>query len=138
MDYKKLIIYICGGALISLLLFSLLLYFFHNESFKTNIQKSYLKQNLEDKNLKLIEDMCYSEKCSDLNLNEFKLYIQEVYKYNFNYDCKYWALIWSLYLDKHNLKYKYITTDTHIFIVTYNKSSYTIIDQNKIYTQKLN
>lgn len=74
----------------------------------------------------------FKEKFS-LPPNDFKTFINVNYKYELNsYNCKYWSYIYTLYFqenkERFNWKFKYITTENHIFTMIYNQSGYIIGD----------
>lgn len=71
------------------------------------------------------------------NLTEFHKVLKENYIYSYNeYDCKYWAFVWTLYFkenkEKYNWRLKYITTQNHIVVMVYNEKGYIVLDGDDI------
>jgi len=64
--------------------------------------------------------------------DEFKEILNGQFIYTEDYDCKYWAYVWTLYWkenkDKYNWKLDYLTTGNHVFVMVYNESGYIILD----------
>lgn len=64
------------------------------------------------------------------NIEDFyNLEILPNYKYDVDFDCKYWSLVWTKYLDHHNKEYKFFNTHNHIFVIYYSDDYYYILDQ---------
>lgn len=63
---------------------------------------------------------------------EFKEVLNKNYIYSDDYDCKYWAYVWTLYYKENRLRYNwkldYIDTQNHVFVMVSNVSGYIILD----------
>jgi len=68
----------------------------------------------------------------ETNIDEFHNQIIRNYKYSDVYDCKYWAFIWGYYFWKNGIKYEYLMTDNHIFVMAHLDNGYYIADENKL------
>lgn len=131
---KNLVISIIAGGLISLILFLLFAQILIAGTLKTQLTKSYLAQNIKDKNLSLIDEHIVGTNiwASDLNISEYYKYLKKHFHYSKDeYDCKFYSLNWALYLDKHNYKYTFVSLDKHIFVVAMlDNGGYIILDEN--------
>ncbi|MHA1381439.1 MAG: hypothetical protein ACTSRG_23980 [Candidatus Helarchaeota archaeon] len=104
-----------------------------------------MKNNIDNKNLTLLfpnsgdlEDSLYKYKLTkdllDLNLTEFHNNVAFNYKYDSDYDCKYWSYVWLIYAYHNKERYDWDVQITevrnHMFILVSNNESYCILDQN--------
>lgn len=70
---------------------------------------------------------------SDKSLYEWELFVKSKYYYTTGgYDCKYWALVWALYFEKHNVNYQFTLLDKHIFVVADYPDKYCIADADNL------
>lgn len=140
---NKVIIYFLLFVIVNIILLILVgaIFYLSVMDYKVNQfnNEMYLKQNLIDKNLSLYDYKLIGKNnyISDYNISTYYKYLVNDYKYDKNYNCKYWAFNWGLYLKKHNYKYKYITLDTHIFVVAWNDNNYYVIDENTLLKRRL-
>lgn len=79
----------------------------------------------------------YYRKTFSQDLSDFHETLSKAYRYeNGTYDCKYWSYVWTLYhkenKDRYDWRLDYITTDNHVFVMTYNETGYCIMDQNRL------
>lgn len=79
----------------------------------------------------------YYRKTFSQDLSDFHETLSKAYRYeNGTYDCKYWSYVWTLYhkenKDRYGWNIDYITTDNHVFVMTYNETGYCIMDQNRL------
>lgn len=127
------------NVILIIMLFLFLINYSFNHKYNNKINLMILKKNFNDKSLSLPEDklliqQTYKQFYSDYNIQDYSKHIKDIFEYSKSKDCKYWAFIWALYLEKHSFEYdyKFVKTDNHIFIVAWslNKSNYYIIDQN--------
>jgi hypothetical protein len=145
MDSKNIEKVILFVFLTLLVMFGLVIGTLFGEDTRNNFLLHSLKKNMIEKNLIPLDEHTNnfgynknSEMYSDLSLEEYHKYLVRNYEYTLNQkDCKYWSMNWALYLMKHNIDFKFIQTDTHIFVMAYTNNSYIILDEDKMYTQKL-
>lgn len=109
------------------------------EHYEKQIILNELKSNFVSKNLSILDEpldinLDYNKKLyeSDKDIYSYSQYIENNYFYDENYNCQYYSFIWSLYAIKHNLDYKFITTDNHIFVLIYNETGYCLADGNNL------
>lgn len=141
MDYKKLIMWISVGFLISIIIMSYSMIIMYNEDLiKTPIQKSFLASEIRENNLKLLDS--YSEItnswATDKNIYGYHQYIIKNYVYSIEqFNCEYWALTWALYLEKHSIDYKFVTSNNHIFTMAYFEDGYIILDGKELINMRV-
>jgi hypothetical protein len=104
------------------------------DNFKKNFILDELRDNLVDKKLPIIDEKNIIGKWeSDYDIDSYHAYLNSNYKYVKNQtDCKYYSLIWALYLEKHHIEYKFVTTDNHIFVLAYDDKGLCKLDLNEV------
>ncbi len=102
------------------------------DKFQHKNTQSILKKNFEDKNLKILDEKnIFGKYASDYDFTTYYNYVQENYKYvNETYSCSYYSFMWSLYLEKKDIEYKFVTTNNHIWVMAYDDKGYCILDLN--------
>lgn len=67
--------------------------------------------------------------------------IKPNFEYNQDYDCKYWVYVWSVWWDytknQHDMEFRTVALDNHIYAVVYDESEYCVLDQNSVECQEL-
>lgn len=56
----------------------------------------------------------------NLTTPDFYDYVRNYYTYSDIYDCKYWAFIYASYFRMNGIKYEYVITDAHVFVISKN------------------
>lgn len=111
----------------------------YSDKINTIVNVGLIEKHVEDNNLNMpfpnwIEYPGYEKQVNNLmnkNISEFHYELIDNYKYNEDYDCKYWTYVWTNYWKFHQDEYdlQVIKTDKHIFAVLSNKDIYCIADQ---------
>ena len=130
MKIKTLFIWVFLGIIISLVLYSTYFKGSFDSEFKKSWELDILKNHFLENDLLLLDtNIGYDKFTSDWDLDEWHNYIKINYRYEEKtYDCKYWALVWALYFEKHNVEYNFITTSNHIFVIAEFKNKYCTAD----------
>lgn len=134
MDLQKYKEHIYLWAIIFSIVGGISLGLFELSSLKDKYYFNVLSQNVIDKNLTILDEKNILGKyISDYDLETYSNYVINNYHYEKGtYDCKYYSLLWALYLEKHHMKYKFVTTDNHIFVITYHDQGYCVLDLNNV------
>lgn len=95
--------------------------------------RDYISEN----NLTIL-DFCYNNDCvSDKDIYQFRNLVIDNYYYDDLHDCKYWAMVWALYLEKNNYDYEFFKTDNHVFVIAYHEDGYYVLDGANFYEVNL-
>jgi len=121
---------LCSGLLIT---YSLTI-IYDDSLIKTPLQKSFLASEVKKNNLKMLDEKdILGEWESNKNLTEYHKFVKDNYHYNtLQFNCKYWALNWAIYLDKHNIDYKFIFPKNHISVMAIYEDKYIILDGKNV------
>lgn len=130
-NYEKIIIEI---FMLSLILgVSLMIGALKGDDFKKQYTLYQLKNNFVEKNLSFIDGQqtFLQTYYSDRDFETYNTYFQSQYKYDINtMDCKQVSFNWIMYLQKHNYQYKIMTTNNHMFVISYDDNGWCLFDLN--------
>ena len=100
-------------------------------------QKYYLdllRDHVVDNNLELLDGKDFAGNYySDRDLLGFYEYVKNNFEYSEGLkDCKYWSLVWAMYLEKQGVDYKIVPLDKHVYIVADYPHMHCTLDQDNV------
>ena len=134
MENKKYLIglvqYFLIGVTIASIGYTIYFYGAFDTDFKKDYELSILAKHFVENDLNLIdENIILDTWASDFNLTSWHEFIIEKYHYSkYDYNCKYWALMWALYCEKHEIDYDFIEPTKHILVLLKFNESYCLAD----------
>jgi hypothetical protein len=119
MNKKNLFTYVLIGIVISMSLYVSYFKGAYDNDFKNSWQLKIYSKHVIDNNLSLLDANLYGTGWySDRDLYEYHEIVKINYKYDKElYNCKYWALNWALYFEKHNIEYEFIEPKNHVLVM---------------------
>lgn len=120
--------------------------FVMGDSIKTYTYAKNIKEHIDENNLNLpfpnplfnyTENPDLLNAIYEMNLTEFTELVKTNYIYSENeYDCKYWAYVWTLYwnnnLYKKGYNLEYIDINNHVFVIVYTDIEYCLFDGDNV------